>query len=57
MYFNVGPEGDFTEKEIETLTANYGFVPVTIGKRILRAKRLRQLQQLVLLDIELGNFD
>ena len=34
----VGPEGDFTEKEIELLTVNYGFVPVTIGKRILRAE-------------------
>ena len=33
----VGPEGDFTEREIELLT-NYGFVPVTIGKRILRAE-------------------
>ena len=33
----VGPEGDFTEREIELLT-NFGFVPVTIGKRILRAE-------------------
>ena len=33
----VGPEGDFTEREIELLI-NYGFVPVTIGKRILRAE-------------------
>ena len=34
----VGPEGDFTEREIELLIINYGFVPVTIGKRILRAE-------------------
>ena len=27
----------YTEREIELLT-NYGFVPVTIGKRILRAE-------------------
>ena len=33
----VGPEGDFTQREIELLTNN-GFVPVTIGKRILRAE-------------------
>ena len=33
----IGPEGDFTEQEIETLT-EFGFVPVTIGNRILRAE-------------------
>ena len=33
----IGPEGDFTEQEIKTLT-EFGFVPVTIGNRILRAE-------------------
>ena len=33
----IGPEGDFTEKEISYLKES-GFLPVTIGKRILRAE-------------------
>ena len=33
----VGPEGDFTKMEIDSLTG-IGFIPVTIGKRILRAE-------------------
>lgn len=33
----VGPEGGFSAKEIETARA-YGFIPVSIGKRILRAE-------------------
>ena len=33
----IGPEGDFTEKEVSYLKES-GFLPVTIGKRILRAE-------------------
>ena len=33
----IGPEGDFTEEEVECLKES-GFLPVTIGKRILRAE-------------------
>ena len=33
----IGPEGDFTKYEIDSLTEK-GFIPVTIGKRILRAE-------------------
>ena len=33
----IGPEGDFTEKEVRSLKEE-GFIPVTIGRRILRAE-------------------
>ena len=33
----IGPEGDFTEYEVDSLIEN-GFIPVTIGQRILRAE-------------------
>ena len=33
----IGPEGDFTEEEIRSLKED-GFIPVTIGPRILRAE-------------------
>lgn len=33
----IGPEGDFTEYEVDSLIEK-GFIPVTIGKRILRAE-------------------
>ena len=33
----VGPEGGFAEEEIE-LAANAGFIPVTLGNRILRSE-------------------
>ena len=33
----IGPEGDFTEYEVDSLVEK-GFIPVTIGKRILRAE-------------------
>tara|TARA_Y100001970_G_scaffold4778_1_gene5422 strand:- start:846 stop:1571 length:726 start_codon:yes stop_codon:yes gene_type:complete len=33
----VGPEGDFTKYEVDSLTEK-GFIPVTIGKRILRSE-------------------
>ena len=33
----IGPEGDFTDDEIATLS-ECGFIPVTMGKRILRAE-------------------
>ena len=33
----IGPEGDFTKKEIRSLE-EVGFIPVTIGARILRAE-------------------
>jgi len=33
----IGPEGDFTDYEIDSLTEK-GFIPVSIGKRILRAE-------------------
>mgnify|MGYP001175811013 FL=1 len=33
----IGPEGDFTKYEVDSLTEK-GFIPVTIGKRILRAE-------------------
>ena len=33
----IGPEGDFTEYEVDSLIEK-GFIPVTIGRRILRAE-------------------
>ena len=33
----IGPEGDFTKKEVRALKEE-GFIPVTIGRRILRAE-------------------
>mgnify|MGYP001311816285 CR=1 FL=1 len=33
----IGPEGDFTDYEVDSLTEK-GFIPVSIGKRILRAE-------------------
>ena len=33
----IGPEGDFTDYEVHSLTEK-GFIPVSIGKRILRAE-------------------
>ena len=33
----IGPEGDFTEYEVDSLVEK-GFIPVTIGRRILRAE-------------------
>jgi len=33
----IGPEGDFTDYEVDSLTEK-GFIPVTIGERILRAE-------------------
>ena len=33
----IGPEGDFSEYELDSLTEK-GFIPVSIGKRILRAE-------------------
>ena len=33
----IGPEGDFTEYEVDSLIEK-GFIPVTIGQRILRAE-------------------
>ena len=33
----IGPEGDFTEYEVDSLVEK-GFIPVTIGQRILRAE-------------------
>ena len=33
----IGPEGDFTKYEVDSLSEK-GFIPVTIGKRILRAE-------------------
>ena len=33
----VGPEGDFTEGEVEALK-EFNFIPVTMGHRILRAE-------------------
>jgi 16S rRNA (uracil1498-N3)-methyltransferase len=36
VVFAVGPEGDWSERESESLLEN-GFVPVTLGRRIMRA--------------------
>tara|TARA_B100000579_G_scaffold434380_1_gene455169 strand:- start:819 stop:1505 length:687 start_codon:yes stop_codon:yes gene_type:complete len=33
----IGPEGDFTDNEVEAL-ADCGFIPVSMGRRILRAE-------------------
>jgi len=33
----IGPEGDFSDYEVDSLTEK-GFIPVSIGKRILRAE-------------------
>ncbi len=34
----VGPEGGFSEKEAEMVETKYGFIPVSLGKRILRSE-------------------
>ena len=34
----VGPEGGFSNNEAELVTKKYGFVPVSLGKRILRSE-------------------
>ena len=34
----VGPEGGFSEKEVELLVKKYNFVPISLGKRILRTE-------------------
>lgn len=34
----VGPEGGFSEKEAEMVEDKYGFVPISLGKRILRSE-------------------
>lgn len=34
----VGPEGGFSEKEAEMVISKYGFIPVSLGKRILRSE-------------------
>ena len=37
IYVFIGPEGGFSAKEVETCCEN-GFIPVTLGKRILRTE-------------------
>ncbi|MBO4855748.1 MAG: 16S rRNA (uracil(1498)-N(3))-methyltransferase [Bacilli bacterium] len=34
----IGPEGGFSEEEVKTLVNKYGFVTVSLGKRILRTE-------------------
>lgn len=34
----VGPEGGFSEKEAEMVEKKYGFIPISLGKRILRSE-------------------
>ena len=34
----IGPEGGFSEKEVELLVKKYNFVPISLGKRILRTE-------------------
>ena len=34
----VGPEGGFSEEEVKTVVNKYGFIPVSLGKRILRTE-------------------
>ena len=34
----VGPEGGFSEKEAEMVETKYGFIPISLGKRILRSE-------------------
>lgn len=34
----IGPEGGFSEEEVEKLTKKYSFIPVSLGKRILRTE-------------------
>ena len=34
----IGPEGGFSEKEVQSLIDNYGFRPISLGKRILRTE-------------------
>ena len=34
----VGPEGGFSEKEADMVVSKYGFIPVSLGKRILRSE-------------------
>ena len=34
----VGPEGGFSEKEADMITRKYNFIPVSLGKRILRSE-------------------
>ena len=37
IMFTIGPEGGFTEKE-ETFLMNNGFLPVSLGKRVMRVE-------------------
>ena len=50
----VGPEGGFTNREIRC-SVNYGLIPVTLGKRILRAETA-SLAAVVLVLSSLGEF-
>ena len=34
----IGPEGGFSEEEVNLLTSKYGFNRVSLGKRILRTE-------------------
>jgi 16S rRNA (uracil1498-N3)-methyltransferase len=37
IFFIIGPEGGFSQEEVEEAKKN-GFIPVTLGRRILRAE-------------------
>ena len=50
----VGPEGGFTNREIRC-SVNYGLIPVTLGKRILRAETA-SLAAIVVVLSSLGEF-
>jgi len=55
VFFMVGPEGGFDEKEIEDAVAS-GFTPVNLGERILRAETA-SLSVLSILQYEWGDMN
>lgn len=55
IYVMVGPEGGFTEEEVE-LAKGRGFVPVKLGQRILRTETAA-IALLGILQYELGDLN
>jgi 16S rRNA (uracil1498-N3)-methyltransferase len=53
IYAMVGPEGGFTEKEVE-LAKDKGFIPIKLGQRILRTETAA-ITLLAILQYELGD--
>jgi len=55
MFFMIGPEGGLTDEEVN-LAKDHGFIPVTLGKQILRAETAG-IAAAAILQFILGNLD